>query len=377
LNTKSSLTNPKTLLLTGARSFAALDLARTFSSAGARVICADSFNKSICRYSRSVSCFYEIAPPSTKFESFVADLQKIINKEHVDMLIPTCEEILYVGKAKDQLETSVFAESFERLEELHNKWKFYQLLSLHGFVTPETYLWKEGETPPGKWIIKPMFSRFAASIHVVEHSWPQLTAPPSNPFICQRYIEGEKLCSYSICHRGKITAHGVYTVLHSMGIGSAICFKSVKNQDVDDFIQKFVATIGFTGQIAFDFIQADRLYCIECNPRATSGVHLFERSKDLARSFFNNDTLILPKEGKTFHEHLFMLWYGIKQKEIFSRLFWSHFFSGKNPLWMKSDNRVLAAMPIILIDIAMRTLFRKQGLHQAMTQDIEYNGEFL
>lgn len=366
--------NTKTVLITGARSFAALDLARMFASAGIRVICADSVEKSVCRYSGAVSRFYKIAPPAFAFEAFVSDLKKIVKEERIDLIIPTCEEIFYLGKAKDRLGAAVFAESFERLELLHNKWKFYELLCRLGFSTPETKLWG-GQTFAGKWILKPVYSRFAAKVRVVNGKWPVYEKNSLNPWIAQRYIEGEKLCSYTICHKGKITAHGVYKVLHAMGIGSAICFQSVKDADVDDFIQKFVVAIEFTGQIAFDFIRGDKLYCLECNPRSTSGLHLFERSKELVLSFFNVGEVLLPKEQTIFHEHLFMLWYGIKQKEIFLKPFWSHFFAGKNPLWMQGDNRVLARLPMMLIDAAKQTLFQGKGFHEAMSRDMEYNGE--
>lgn len=325
----------------------------------------------------AVSRYYKIASPAFQFETFVADLQKIIREEQIDLLIPTCEEVFYIGKAKDRFATTVFAESFEQLEILHNKWKFYQLLCSLGFSTPQTYLWNGKEKREGKWILKPVYSRFAARVQVIEGNWPEEENDPSNPWIAQRYVDGEKLCSYSVCHEGRITAHGVYHVLHSMGIGSAICFKSVLADDVDDFIRRFVAEIKFTGQISFDFIRGSKLYCLECNPRATSGVHLFEKDKALAQSFFNKEKILRPRDQIVFHEHLFMLWYGIKQKEIFAKPFWRHFFAGKNPLWMKGDNRVLAAMPLMLLDAAKQTLFQGQGFHQAMSRDIEYNGQLL
>ncbi len=364
------------MLITGARSFAALDLSRSLANAGVRVVCTDSMDKSLCRYSGKVSRFYKTASPAFAYETFVSDLQKIIEKEQIDLIIPTCEEIFYLAKAKDRLPTALFSESFECLEILHNKWKFYQLLSKLGFSTPETMLWAKGSSTPGKWILKPIYSRFAANVKVVNGTWPAWEDNPSNPWIAQRFIEGEKLCSYSICHQSRVTASCVYKVLHSMGIGSAICFQTILAPDVDEFIQKFVAEMNFTGQIAFDFIRGDKLYCLECNPRATSGIHLFEKDKRLANCFFNKGENLTPKDQKIFHEHLFMLWFGIKQREIFSKPFWIHFFSGINPFFMKGDNRVLTAIPILLLDIAKQTLFKGQGFHQAMSEDIEYNGEF-
>ena len=322
--------NTKSILITGGRSFAALDLARALATAGMKVICTDSIDKAISRYSGKVTRYYKTAAPAFQFERFVADLQEIIAKEQIDFVIPTCEEIFYISKAKERLPTVVFAESFERLERLHNKWKFYQLLCQLELPTPETHL-QHGENVNvhGKWVLKPIYSRFASKVQVIEGPLPKWEHHPSNPLIAQRYIEGEKFCSYSICHQGHLKAHGVYKILHAMGIGSAICFQSVRAPDVDDFIHRFVRETQFTGQIAFDFIRGNKLYCLECNPRATSGIHLFECNAKLAGSFFNKGELLEPKEQTIFHEHLFMLWFGIKQKEIFSKAFWRHFFAGK------------------------------------------------
>lgn len=362
-------------MITGARSFVALDLARMFFDAGIRVICTDSMDVSLCRFSRKVSRFYKTASPAFEFEEFVSDLEKIIEKEQIDYIIPTCEEIFYLGKAKDNLNAPVCCESFERLELLHNKWKFYQLLCKIGLDTPETHLWKGIPLGKEKWVIKPIYSRFAARIKIVQDNWPTWQDNPTNPLIAQKYIEGEKFCSYSICHNGKISAHSAYKILHSMGIGSGICFEGVQDLEIERFVKCFVSEIKFTGQIAFDFIRSDKLYCLECNPRATSGVHLFNRNKTLANCFFDPGSSLVPQNKMILHEHLFMLWFGIKQKEIFSKRFWKHFFLGKNPLWNKGDNRIILCLPLILLSIARETLLKKQGVHQAMSFDLEYNGE--
>jgi predicted ATP-grasp superfamily ATP-dependent carboligase len=301
-------------------------------------------------------------------------LQRIIDDECVDLLIPTCEEVMYVGRAKERLETHVFAESFDRLDQLHNKWKFYQYLVSLGLPTPHTALCTGQSHYSKKHVLKPVYSRFAAKATVVKGRCPPIQSDPSNPWIAQEYIEGEKLCTYSVCHQGRVCAHGVYRVLHSMGMGSAICFESVSAPDVDDFVRSFVGQCGFTGQIAFDFIRGDKLYCLECNPRATSGIHLFKRSPELAQAFLKPVEVAYPQNGMIFHEHLFMLWYGLKQRELFSTRFWSHFFRGSNPLWARGDLRVLRAMPYMLLEAACRTLVRRQGFNQAMSCDIEYNG---
>ena len=365
----------KSILITGARSLVALDLARIFSDAGIRVICTDSIEASICKFSRKVEKFYTTASPAFAFEKFVSDLEEIIEREKIDYIIPTCEEIFYLAKAKDRLSVPVFCEAFKRLDMLHNKWKFYQLLLELGLNTPETTLWNGNSLGSDKWIVKPVYSRFGARIQVVQGDWSTLKSDPENPLIAQRYIDGEKFCSYSVCHKGKVTAHSTYKVLHSMGIGSAICIESVKATDIENFVKDLVLAMEFTGQIAFDFIRSDALYCIECNPRGTSGVHLFNREKELAKSFFDETAFLSPEKTMIMHEHLFMLWFGFKQKEIFSKGFWRNFFLGKSLLFSKDDKAVLLGLPSLLLSIAKQTLFKKQGFHQAMSFDMEYNGE--
>lgn len=370
--------NTRTILLTGARSFVALDLARVFHHAGYRVIAADSLKSAPCRFSRCVETYYQTASPAFHPQDFISDLQTIIQNEGVECLIPTCEEIFYIGHAKNTLDTSVFAEEFGVLEELHNKWKFYQLLCQIGLPTPETHLWNPQINREGKWVRKPVYSRFAASLTLSDETTEVGPSSPENPLIEQDYIEGEKICSYSICQKGQVVAHTVYRALHTMGIGSAICVETIEDEEVDAFVQTLVSHLNFTGQIAFDFIRSDTLYCIECNPRGTSGIHLFGRTPALATCFFNKlESPLTPTPSQIFHDPLFMLWFGFKQKEGFTKQFWSHFFQGKNPMWSKGDNRVMAFLPLILLEAFKLTVLKGKTFHQAMSEDLEYNGGLL
>ena len=54
------------------------------------------------------------------------------------------------------------------------------------------------------------------------------------------------------------------------------------------WVETFVAREGYTGQIAFDFIETEAgvMYALECNPRATSGVHLLAAHPEFAAAFF-------------------------------------------------------------------------------------------
>ena len=79
----------------------------------------------------------------------------------------------------------------------------------------------------------------------------------------------------------------------------------------------------FTGQIAFDFIQSHdgQIYALECNPRATSGVHLLASHPKFAEAFLNpNMDCITPTGDDSSMLATAMLVYGLpralKQKRL-------------------------------------------------------------
>lgn len=75
----------------------------------------------------------------------------------------------------------------------------------------------------------------------------------------------------------------------------AVCFERVTNveaahQAVIDWVNQFVRGARFSGFISFDVVvdPAGKVHGIECNPRATSGLH-FVNPRDLAVAVVNPD----------------------------------------------------------------------------------------
>src|SRR5690606_21765330 len=60
------------------------------------------------------------------------------------------------------------------------------------------------------------------------------------------------------------------------GQGSSIYFQPVMHAEIERQVASLVKGILYSGQIAFDFIEDayGKIFVLECNPRATSGVHL-------------------------------------------------------------------------------------------------------
>jgi predicted ATP-grasp superfamily ATP-dependent carboligase len=105
--------------------------------------------------------------------------------------------------------------------------------------------------------------------------------------VLQEYIDGDHYCTYGLVRNGELLAHSAYKPQQRWGMGSSTVFENFEDKEIEIWVRNFVAGINFTGQIAFDFIRSKEgiLYPIECNPRVTSGVHLFKDSKELVELF--------------------------------------------------------------------------------------------
>jgi predicted ATP-grasp superfamily ATP-dependent carboligase len=302
-------------LLTGGRAPCTLELARAFHAAGHRVLVAESARRHLCRVSRAVERCYSVPPPNRDKATFIEALEAIIVREGVEVLIPTCEEVFFVAKGLERLKQHCFvwAAPIGELDELHNKWRFAGLARRLDLSVPDTWLITSREEwlayAEGQWlgeglVLKPAYSRFASKVlfldktasavqrrELLDRSMPRLSM--AAPWVAQRRIEGQHLATYSIACEGELVAHGAYPCRYRIGQGATVYFEPIRHERSLEWVRKLVKAIRFTGQIAFDFIEEEggALYALECNPRATSGAHLFEGNAGLVQAFLQPEAL--------------------------------------------------------------------------------------
>ena len=103
------------ILLTGGRAPATLDLARILGRHTSEIFLAESLPFSISSFSRYIKKNYRVPPPRQEAEAFAQHLLEIVQKEEIDLIIPTCEEIFTVLAYEDLLRpcTSIFAPSHQ------------------------------------------------------------------------------------------------------------------------------------------------------------------------------------------------------------------------------------------------------------------------
>jgi predicted ATP-grasp superfamily ATP-dependent carboligase len=377
------------ILLTGGRAPATLELARAFHKAGHTVFMAESARGHLSEPSRAVKENFLVPPPRQQTGAFLQALKEVIIENKIDILIPTCEELFYVSMGRDQLPCKVFAESIDKLKILHNKWTFAVHASNMGLSVPETFLVGTSDDlllAYAQWhrlIFKPVYSRFASRTLIdptINQALNVVTFSSKAQWIAQELIEGTQICTYSIAQHGHLTAHTAYRSDFTAGQGATIVFRHIDHQETFDWVQRFVNEICFTGQIAFDFIETSQgeVLAIECNPRATSGVHLFSSQPGFARAFLDDSMPCLTpskKDSVMLSTGMLIFGLGIAKTKRQLGKWLSTFLSSRDAIFTAFD-----PLPFLLqwrSILAYFKLGRKQKLSllAASTFDIEWNGE--
>lgn len=376
----------KRILLTGARSPCALELARHLGHSGHTVIAADTSTMHVIRFSNSIKKFYDFPSPRYDTKGFFEKINRIIRDENIDLVIPIWEEVIYLSRRRDLLPDSceVFCAPFQLLHDLHHKWNFIKLLGSLGIKAPWSVLLRSSKDFENfefkkPYILKKCYSRASrAIIKVTDHKPPQVSIQPENPWIAQEFLQGEKYCSYSVCYQGKVLAHTVYPVQYTMDGSSCVAFEAIDHPRIFEWVKNLARKTSFTGQVAFDFIENEEggLYAIECNPRATSGIHLFKPEDRLDRAFLNQtEQTIFPKTGNTQQIALGMLMYGLgmgSKEKRFSK-YLKKFLTTKDVVFSSRDLSPFLLEPLVLSSYWMKSKKLGISIPVLFTQDLEWD----
>ncbi len=385
----------KRILLTGTRSATTLDMARHFHAAGHTVIGADTSPHTVCRYSKAVAEHVAVPSPRHDTEGFIAAINRTIGEKKIDVFIPTFEETIYVSQHREKISAScqVICGKFESVRRLHSKWLFIERLKELGFPAVRTELIATQDQLlsydfKGHHILKASYSRSSLEIHKIPEGKrpPMVVVEPHNPWVAQEFLEGKKYCTYTVCHEGRVAAHTTYPVQIGIDDSSCVMYESIDHPGILDWVQRFVAAENLSGQAAFDFIEvADgtpngTLYAIECNPRLTAGLHLFDIGSGLADAFLAPpERMLLPKVGTKRQLLVAMLMYGWRpssSKEGF-RGFVKHLFESKDVIFSKRDLKPFLLQPFIMRQYAQLAKKHSIPIPAAFLHDLEWNGDKL
>jgi predicted ATP-grasp superfamily ATP-dependent carboligase len=300
--------NPKTILIAGARMTKTLQLARSFHAAGHRVILIDTekFWLNGNRFSNTVAAFYTVPDPQQDLAGYTRTLQDIARQEGVDLFIPVAIFAVVYPKGMNSHPLADYCEVFhynaETTRMLDDKFAFAEqarslTLSVpksFKITAPEQVLNFDFSQEKHSYILKsiPYDAVHRLDLTKLPCATPEATAAfvkslpisPEKPWILQEFIPGQEYCTHSTVRNGQST---LYCCCPSSAF--QVNYESVEKPEIKAWIDRFLASVGGTGQASFDIIQAEdgTVYPIECNPRTHSAMTLFYNQPGVADAYLN------------------------------------------------------------------------------------------
>ncbi|MCP4440363.1 MAG: ATP-grasp domain-containing protein [Aureispira sp.] len=380
---------PKNILLTGGRAPATLHLARLFKRQKHKVYIADTFGYNLSGVSKYVDQSFIIPPPRQQPKAFVNQLRILIKDYSIDLLIPTCEETFYVAQYQEAFARycQVFTSGIKLMEQLHSKWNFNQLLRWLELPYPKSVLTHsraELNKAVGqfhKFVAKPTYSRFADNVIIDDKkALEDISINHQQSWVVQEFIEGDHFCSFSVVDKGRLTAHSVYPVSYRVGNGAAVYFESIDIPKIKDIITKIIQTTKYTGFLSFDFIKSSKdgqYYTLECNPRLTSGIHLFD-AKDAFMPFQKPYGVCYPKPENRMMLTLAILAYSLPEVRSFPAFLklLKYMTKAEDVVFSWQDLRPFFAQLFTIFHFYRIAKQNNISILDATTHHIEWNGNF-
>ncbi|MBD2059778.1 ATP-grasp enzyme [Oculatella sp. FACHB-28] len=354
--------HPKNILIAGARMTKTLQLARSFHAAGHRVILIDTekFWLNGNRFSNTVAKFYTVPDPNQDLEGYTKTLQAIAKAETIDLFIPVAIFAVIYPEGMEQHPLSGYCEvfHFERdiVRMLDDKFAFAEKarsLSLtvpksFKITAPEQVLNFDFSQEKHQYILKsiPYDAIRRLDLTKLPCDTPEATAAFVNslpisekkPWIMQEFIPGQEYCTHSTVRDGKST---LYCCCKSSAF--QVNYENVDKPEISEWINRFLESIGGTGQASFDIIQAadGTVYPIECNPRTHSAITMFYNHPGVADAYLSQpaaEPLQPLPDSKPTHWLYHELW-RLNQIRSFKQLqtWFKNVWRGKEAIFEVSD----------------------------------------
>lgn len=292
-----------TVLVSGGKMTKAAQIARSFHAAGWRVVLAETETYRLTghRFSRAVDSFVTVPEPTSP--DYARALRDIVKSENVDLYIPVCSPVAswHDSRAARSLPCPTLHLDPERLGEVDDKFRFAQAARARGLRAPKSLRITDpqqvldydfgAETRP--FILKSIrydairrldLTFLPRPIRAQTRAFVEaLPISEDNPWVMQEFITGREFCTHGTVRDGRLTIH-----ICCESSPFQINYAHVDRPDIRAWVERFVDQPGFTGQVAFDFIEAEddgEVYAIECNPRTHSAITLFKGAPGLPEAY--------------------------------------------------------------------------------------------
>ena len=371
------------VLLTLGRMPKGLELARGLKAAGCTVFVADPHKNHVCRHSNVVTKSIQVTAPNVSETGYLDDMITAVQTHDIELVIPVSEESVYAAKLIARLPDGVqfFGPTFEAARDLHDKLRFNQLAAAHGLSVPTSARLGSPEADAivaaSNVIIKPIHASAGIDIETVPKG-SSLPASRPRPSLVQQKICGRLLSCLSLARDGQCLGTAVYEGTIFSGSVAIAFQRAADSAPVEAWAARFIEATGYSGFISFDmFIEDDgHAYAIECNPRLTSGIHLFDNA-DLARAAITPDRRA-PVQFRTRQafQH-FWPCLGVTEMALIKGGFrekFHHFIRSADITWSSKDFMPFVMMNFCSMEILKNCWRGQMSLGEAAITDVEWRG---
>jgi predicted ATP-grasp superfamily ATP-dependent carboligase len=298
---------PRTVLISGGKMTKALQLARSFHQAGHRVVLVETSKYRLTghRFSRAVNAFHVV--PDPRSADYAEALLAIVRREGVDVYVPVCSPVAswYDARAAEVLapHCEVIHCDADMVATLDDKEAFASLAASLGLSVPDSHRVTSPQQVAefdfaahgGTYILKSIAYDPVQRLDLTRLplATPEATAAfarskpisPDNPWILQAFVPGQEWCTHSTVRGGQVQVHCC-----CRSSPFQINYEDVEHPAIEAWVRRFVGELGLTGQVSFDFIEADdgAIYAIECNPRTHSAITMLYDNPDVARAYLDD-----------------------------------------------------------------------------------------
>ncbi len=351
----------KRVLVTAGRAPAALEWVRSLAQNGWTVLVGDSLRFTTAGFSRYCSSTVRLPQPRYAPQQFRQAILDAIDIHNLDLVIPTCEEVFFLSS----LHPKIFCPPLDILRQLHSKWLFMNVAARFPIRVPQSsLLTNPAQFPqhPSTYVFKAEYSRFGEGTKIGS------TQGILPPVVMQERLQGQELSGYGVAIQGQLKAWVSYLPVYRIAGASSVFFRPVVDSEALEFATQMVKGLDYHGQIAFDFIRtAEGLYVLECNPRATSGVHLF--GSQLAKVLDGH--FVQPEMRDRMLSPALAL---VRPIPPMQQLL-NDILNAKDAIFDISDPGPIVGMAAHVVETGLLSMTKGITLKAAMTRDLEWDGE--
>ena len=282
----------RTVLLTLGRLPKALEVARALQGAGCRVIVAEPFKRHLTGASRAVARSVVVTSPVQDREAYLRELSGLAVAGGASLILPVSEEILHASMLRDRLPAGIRLAAMPHgtLLALHDKLSFAAVCRAAGVAAPATFALGDPRAVElarhARTVVKPIFSCSGRGVRFLAAG--EALPSADEPALVQEFCAGRLLSTFTLARAGLPRITVTYRGAVMQGT-VAVCFERIDTPpEVDAWVAAMVRHTAFDGFISFDLVEDGQgvIRGIECNPRATSGIHFVEPA-DLAAALLD------------------------------------------------------------------------------------------